>query len=81
VLEDQTIVGIAEAHRKTPAQVVIRWHLQLGNVVIPKSVTPGRIVENFDVFDFALEQGEMEAIGELDAGERIGPDPETFIAP
>jgi 2,5-diketo-D-gluconate reductase A len=81
VLEDQTIVGIAGAHRKTPAQVVIRWHLQLGNVVIPKSVTPGRIVENFDVFDFALEQGEMEAIGELDAGERIGPDPETFIAP
>jgi 2,5-diketo-D-gluconate reductase A len=81
VLEDPTIVRIADAHGKTPAQVVIRWHLQLGNVVIPKSVTPGRIVENFDVFDFVLEQSEMEAIGELDAGERIGPDPETFIAP
>jgi diketogulonate reductase-like aldo/keto reductase len=81
VLQDRTIVGIADAHGKTPAQVVIRWHLQLGNVVIPKSVTPARIVENFDVFDFLLEPNEMAAIGELDAGERIGPDPETFIAP
>ena len=66
---------------KTPAQAIIRWHLQLGNVVIPKSVTPERIEENFDVFDFELSDGQMEAIRELDAGKRIGPDPDTFVRP
>jgi 2,5-diketo-D-gluconate reductase A len=81
VLDDPTITGIAEAHGKTPGQVVIRWHLQLGNVVIPKSVTPERIVENFDVVDFTLSAKEMAAIDELDAGERTGPDPDTFIRP
>ena len=80
-LEDPVIVEIAEAHAKTPAQAIIRWHLQLGNVVIPKSVTPARIEENFDVFDFELSSAEMEAIGELDAGKRIGPDPDTFVRP
>jgi 2,5-diketo-D-gluconate reductase A len=80
-LEAPAIVEIAEAHGKTPAQAIIRWHLQLGNVVIPKSVTPARIVENFDVFDFELSDGEMEAIRELDAGKRIGPDPDTFVRP
>jgi 2,5-diketo-D-gluconate reductase A len=81
VLGDPVINEIAEAHGKTPAQVVIRWHLQLGNVVIPKSVTPERIEENFDVLDFHLGDGEMEAIEELDAGERTGPDPDTFVRP
>jgi 2,5-diketo-D-gluconate reductase A len=81
VLHDATIVAIAEAHARTPAQVVIRWHLQLGNVVIPKSVTPQRMQENFEVFDFELSDSDMEAIAELDAGERIGPDPETFVRP
>ena len=80
-LEDSEIVAIAQAHGKTPAQAIIRWHLQLGNVVIPKSVTPERIQENFDVFDFELSDGEMEAIRELDAGRRIGPDPDTFVRP
>jgi 2,5-diketo-D-gluconate reductase A len=80
-LEDPAIVEIAEAHAKTPAQAIIRWHLQLGNVVIPKSVTPKRIEENFDVFDFELSAEEMEAIRELDAGRRIGPDPDTFVRP
>jgi 2,5-diketo-D-gluconate reductase A len=80
-LEDPAIVAIAEAHGKSPAQAIIRWHLQLGNVVIPKSVTPERIEENFDVFDFELSQEEMESIRELDAGKRIGPDPETFVRP
>jgi 2,5-diketo-D-gluconate reductase A len=81
VLDDPTITEIAAAHGKTPGQVVIRWHLQLGNVVIPKSVTPERIIENFDVFDFFLSADEMAAIEALDAGERIGPDPDTFVRP
>jgi 2,5-diketo-D-gluconate reductase A len=80
-LEDPAIVEIARANGKTPAQTVIRWHLQIGNVVIPKSVTPARIVENFDVLDFELSDGQMAAIEALDAGTRIGPDPDTFIRP
>jgi 2,5-diketo-D-gluconate reductase A len=80
-LEDQAIVEIAQAHGKTSAQAIIRWHLQLGNVVIPKSVTPERIEENFDVFDFELSADEMERIRELDEGRRIGPDPDTFVRP
>jgi diketogulonate reductase-like aldo/keto reductase len=81
VLDEPAIVEIASAHGKTPAQVVIRWHLQLGNIVIPKSVTPERISENFDVFDFKLGDGEMAAIDALDRGERIGPDPDVFVMP
>lgn len=81
VLEDSTITEIAQAHDKTPGQVVIRWHLQLGNVVIPKSVTPARIIENFDVLDFHLSAQQMAAIEALDAGDRIGPDPDTFVRP
>jgi 2,5-diketo-D-gluconate reductase A len=81
VLDDATIVEIAEAHSKTPAQVVIRWHLQLGNVVIPKSVTPARMRANFEVFDFELSDSEMQAIEALDQGRRTGPDPDTFIRP
>jgi len=80
-LSDPVIVEIAEAHSKTPAQAIIRWHLQLGNVVIPKSVTPERIEENFDVFDFELSGAEMDAIKGLDAGKRLGPDPDTFVRP
>jgi 2,5-diketo-D-gluconate reductase A len=78
VLDDPVIGGLAEAHGKTPAQIVLRWHLQLGNVVIPKSVTPARIAENVDVFDFHLSGREMDAIEQLDAGERTGPDPDRF---
>jgi 2,5-diketo-D-gluconate reductase A len=81
VLDDPVIVEIAEAHGKTPGQVVIRWHLDIGNIVIPKSVTPARIEENFDVFGFQLTAAQLQAIDELDAGERIGPDPDTFIRP
>jgi 2,5-diketo-D-gluconate reductase A len=80
-LKEQAIVEIAERHGRTPAQVVIRWQLQIGNVVFPKSVTPERIAENFDVFGFELGESEMDAIAELDRGERIGPDPDTFIRP
>jgi diketogulonate reductase-like aldo/keto reductase len=78
VLDDERILDLASAHGRTPAQIVLRWHLQLGNVVIPKSVTPERIEENFDVFDFALGDDEMRAVEELDQGKRIGPDPATF---
>jgi 2,5-diketo-D-gluconate reductase A len=81
VLDDPTVVGIADGHGKTAGQVVIRWHLQLGNIVIPKSVTPERIDQNFDVFDFHLSSAEMAAIEALDAGERTGPDPDTFVRP
>lgn len=78
VLSDPVIVDIAAAHGVTPAQAIIRWHVQLGNVVIPKSVTPSRIAENFDVFGFALTEDDMARIATLDRGERTGPDPSTF---
>ncbi len=80
-LDDPVITNIAHRHARTPGQVVIRWHLQIGNVVIPKSVTPGRIAQNFDVFDFELSDAEMDAFGALDAGRRTGPDPDTFVRP
>ncbi len=80
-LDEPAIVRIAEAHGKTPAQVVIRWHLQLDYVVFPKSVTPERIEQNFDVFDFELGESEMDEIRALDRGKRIGPDPNTFVSP
>jgi 2,5-diketo-D-gluconate reductase A len=78
VLDDATLAEIAEAHGRTTGQVVLRWHIQLGNVVFPKSATPARIRENFEIFDFHLSEAEMEAIEALDAGERTGADPETF---
>ena len=78
VLEDPVVAELASAHGRTPAQVVLRWHLQLGNVVIPKSATPARIEENFAIFDFRLDDDAMRAMEGLDAGERIGPDPATF---
>jgi 2,5-diketo-D-gluconate reductase A len=81
VLEDPVIVAIAQAHSRTPAQVVLRWHLQIGNVTIPKSVTAERIRQNLEVFDFELTDAEMHEIDELDSGRRIGPDPETFVSP
>jgi diketogulonate reductase-like aldo/keto reductase len=77
-LDDPTIERIASAHGRTPAQVVLRWHIQLGNVVIPKSVTPSRIEENFRIFDFELSEDDMHALFELDREERTGPDPDTF---
>jgi 2,5-diketo-D-gluconate reductase A len=80
VLSDPVITRLAERYGRTPAQVILRWHLQLGNIVIPKSVTPGRIAENFAVFDFALEPDDVAAITELDRGERTGPDPDVFGA-
>jgi 2,5-diketo-D-gluconate reductase A len=78
LLRDGTIETIAAHHQRSPAQTILRWHLQLGNVVIPKSATPERIRENFELFDFELSEDDMAAIERLDAGERIGGDPSTF---
>ncbi|ANC31688.1 aldo/keto reductase [Isoptericola dokdonensis] len=78
VLEDPTVVRIATDHGKTPAQVVLRWHLQRGDVVFPKSVTPSRIAENFDLFDVELSQADMADITALDRGERIGSHPDEM---
>ena len=79
LLEDPVIAGIAAKHGKTPAQVIIRWHIDLGLTVIPKSVTPARIVSNLDVFGFGLDDADLAAITALDAADgRIGPDPAKF---
>lgn len=76
--EDSTIVGIADAHGKSAAQVMLRWHLQEGRSAIPKSVHTQRIAENFDVFDFELTGDELAAIDALDTGQRGGPEPEAI---
>jgi 2,5-diketo-D-gluconate reductase A len=81
VLDDPALIAIAETHGVTTGQVTIRWHLQLGNVVIPKSATQERIEQNLDVFGFTLSAAEMGAIAELDAGDRTGPDPDMFVRP
>ena len=77
-LGDPTISEIAERIGKTPAQVVLRWHIERGDIVFPKSVTPARIKENFAIFDFELSGEDVEAITALDKNERTGPDPDTF---
>jgi 2,5-diketo-D-gluconate reductase A len=80
VLDDPVIVSIADTVSRTPAQVVLRWHLQRGSIVFPKSTTPSRIAENFELFDFELDDTSMAAIAGLDRGEsgRTGPNPDTF---
>jgi 2,5-diketo-D-gluconate reductase A len=78
LLDNPKVTEVAQRHGKTPAQVLIRWHLQLGNIVIPKSVTPERIVSNFDVFDLELSEQDMASISSLGEGTRLGPDPRTF---
>jgi 2,5-diketo-D-gluconate reductase A len=80
VLDHSTITEIAGKVGKTPAQVVLRWHIQRGDIVFPKSVTPSRMQENFDIFDFELDSADMEEISSLDQGEngRTGPNPDTF---
>ena len=78
VLEDPTVVRIAENLGRTPAQVVLRWHIQRGDVIFPKSVTPARIEENFRLFDVELSQADMADITALDRGERIGSHPDEM---
>jgi 2,5-diketo-D-gluconate reductase A len=80
VLDNKLIAQIADAHDKSPAQVVLRWHIQRGDIIFPKSVHGDRMKSNFDIFDFVINRDEMDAITGLDRGEsgRIGPNPETF---
>jgi 2,5-diketo-D-gluconate reductase A len=78
VLGDEVIVSIAEKVGKTPAQVTLRWHIQRGDIVFPKSVTRSRVEENFAIFDFELADDDIKSITELDRNERTGPDPDTF---
>ncbi|WBQ05996.1 aldo/keto reductase [Kribbella sp. CA-293567] len=80
LLSEAPITELAAKYDRTPAQIVLRWHLQLGNVVIPKSVTPARVRENFAVFDFELTAADLDAVSGLERGERTGPDPDTFNA-
>jgi len=77
-LDDPVIVAIAKAHSKSPAQVMLRWGVQHGRSVIPKSTTPSRIAENIDVFDFELSANEMTSIDALETGRRGGPEPEAI---
>jgi 2,5-diketo-D-gluconate reductase A len=78
VLDDPTIGQLAKTHGKTPAQIVLRWHLQLGNVVFPKSTNPQRMKENFEIFDFELSDTDLGMISALNRNERTGPDPDVF---
>ena len=78
VLKNPVVTALAARYGKTPAQVVLRWHLDEGRSALPKSITPSRIAENLDVFDFTLQPAELAAIDELDTGLRGGPDPELL---
>jgi 2,5-diketo-D-gluconate reductase A len=78
VLDEPAIVRIADAHGKSPAQVTLRWHIQRGDIVFPKSVTPSRVRENFEIFDFELSDVDMASITELNRDERTGPNPDEF---
>jgi 2,5-diketo-D-gluconate reductase A len=78
LLGEETIEAIADRLERTPAQVILRWHLQIGNVVIPKTVTPERARQNFELFDFDLTEDDLATIARLETGERIGPDPAEF---
>ncbi|MEV4312512.1 aldo/keto reductase [Actinocrispum sp. NPDC049592] len=78
VLKEAVVTAIAGKHGRTPAQVILRWHLQIGNIVIPKSVTPSRMAENIDVFGFRLDEADLAEMSTLDNGTRLGPHPDTF---
>lgn len=78
LLKHDTVAEIAGRHGKTPAQAILRWHLQIGNIIFPKSVTASRVEENFDVFDFELSSEDLTALEGLNKNERTGPDPDEF---
>ncbi|GAB2500251.1 aldo/keto reductase [Nocardiopsis aegyptia] len=78
LLDHPTVTAVAAEYERTPAQILLRWHIQLGNVVIPKSVTPERIRSNFEVFDFELAEADMDRVSGLNTDSRYGPDPDAF---
>jgi 2,5-diketo-D-gluconate reductase A len=78
VLNDPVITEIARSNDRSPAQIVLRWHIQLGNIVFPKSTTPGRVKENFELFDFELSDSDIALISALNKDERTGPNPDEF---
>ena len=78
VLDDKVLLNVGEAHGKTAAQATLRWHVQRGDIIFPRSVTPSRVEENFDIFDFELSDDEMARITGLDRGQRNGPHPDEF---
>jgi 2,5-diketo-D-gluconate reductase A len=78
LLDEPSLAELAQRYGKTPAQVVLRWHVQLGNIVFPKSMRPERMRENIDVFDFELSPEDVEAVSALESGGRLGPDPDHF---
>ena len=78
LLDDRVLAELGQKYGKTPAQIVLRWHVQLGNIVFPKSMRPERMRENIDVYDFELTADDQQAVSALDAGDRLGPDPNTF---
>jgi len=78
LLQDPVVVELARKHDVTPAQLVLRWHVELGNVVLTRSVTPARIAENFEIFGFSLGDDDLQSLAGLDRGTRTGPDPDTF---
>jgi 2,5-diketo-D-gluconate reductase A len=78
LLQDPTLTALASKYGKTPAQVVLRWHVQLGNIVFPKSMRPERMRENIDVYDFELAADDMQAVSGLNTSSRMGPDPDDF---
>jgi 2,5-diketo-D-gluconate reductase A len=78
LIDDPVVAEVAAKHGKSPAQVMVRWSIQLGNIVLPKSVTPARIEQNIDVFDFILDEADMAAIATLESGQRTGPNPDDF---
>lgn len=78
LLNDPMLLKLADKHQKTPAQIVLRWHIQSGLIVIPKSVTPARIQENISIFDFELDDGDMKTIADMNEDRRIGIDPDKF---
>lgn len=80
LLQNPTLADLAKKHGKSPAQIVLRWHIQIGQIIIPKSTHPERIAQNIDIFDFTLDENDMAAIAGLNADIRLGPDPNTMNA-